>query len=526
METRKASYNPTIEELLALPGFEGYRVLAGEKNLSRCVESVNAMDVPDYYNWLAAGELLMSSCYAIHDDEKALSEFIPTLAAQGVAGMCIKSTRFLGEIPESMLRAAKELDFPLIDLPAEGRFADLSRAVTDEINRRRTAVLHSSLSVNHLLTQMITVGATLDEIAKTVSEISGSSVLIVDEINHRRGVFSPNGEELNEEEMHEGDVCHQICIEDYRVGKLCLWGGHTPIDEAVLWQILNVIPLEISRSHAVRESEKSSFSDFFLHLLTDRITDEQQEIERARSFGMDFSRPHVLLRVRFGHPQEVSSFFFRKSLFLRQLRSRMEEMGLRVQTVGGEVETMLLLTLERVGGELSAMLPQLEEITKRLFDEHRDLEIAIGCSRPHSALAGLPICASESALALRTAAAMGGRSFLQFDTLGILRLLYANDPQQESLVFIKEVLKDLIKVQSVQNDELIETLESFFRCLGNRREMARELYIHYNTVGHRLRRIEEMTHMSLDLPDDRLQLELALYLYKFRTSAAGQKREG
>ncbi|MBQ1241972.1 MAG: helix-turn-helix domain-containing protein, partial [Oscillospiraceae bacterium] len=49
---------------------------------------------------------------------------------------------------------------------------------------------------------------------------------------------------------------------------------------------------------------------------------------------------------------------------------------------------------------------------------------------------------------------------------------------------------------------------------------------HYNTVGHRLRRIEEMTHMSLDLPDDRLQLELALYLYKFRTSAAGQKREG
>ena len=86
----------------------------------------------------------------------------------------------------------------------------------------------------------------------------------------------------------------------------------------------------------------------------------------------------------------------------------------------------------------------------RLFDEHRDLEIAIGCSRPHSALAGLPICASESALALRTAAAMGGRSFLQFDTLGILRLLYANDPQQESLVFIKEVLKDLIKVQSVQ----------------------------------------------------------------------------
>lgn len=254
---------PTIAELLRLPVFAGYRVLAGEENLSRSVVGVNATDVPDYYSWVAEGELLVSSCYSMRDDAAEQERFIARLAERGLAGVCVKFSRYFDEVPECILRAAKERGFPLIELVPDVRFAELSRAVSEEIARRRTSVLKSALSVNQLLTQMITVGASLDEIAETVSEISGSSVLIVDEVNHRQGSFSPNGEKLDEDEMNEGSVCHQICIEDYRVGKLCLWGGHTPLSEAVLSQILQVIPLEISRSHAVRETENSSFTDFF-----------------------------------------------------------------------------------------------------------------------------------------------------------------------------------------------------------------------------------------------------------------------
>ncbi len=522
-----AAIFPTLEELLKTEAFAGSRVLAGEKNLGRRVESANSADVPDYYNWIAAGELLMSSCYAIRDDEKAQAEFIPTLAAQGLAGVCVKSSRFLDGVPECMLRAAQELDFPLIDLVPDVRFADLSRAVAEEIARRRTAALNSALSVNQLLTQMITVGASLDEIAETVSEISGSSVLIVDEVNHRRGCFSPNGEELGEDEMSEGDICHQIFIEDLRVGKLCLWGGHTPLSEAVLSQILHVIPLEISRSHAVRETENSSFTDFFFHLLSDRIVNEQLERERAMSLGLDLEAEHVLLRARFSRAQELGgySFFFRKSLFLRQLRSRIEELGLQVHMIQGEVETLLLLSYPGELGELSTYLPRLEKCVTQLFREHGELDIAIGCSRAHTKIVGLLACDREASLALRTAVDHGGRYFLQFDNLGILRLLYASDPQQESQLFVKEVFKDLLTDPTIQNAELLETLESYFRHQGNRREMARELYIHYNTVSYRLRRISELTHMSLERPEDRLQLELALYLYQFRTPQPVKERK-
>ncbi|MBQ3072657.1 MAG: helix-turn-helix domain-containing protein [Oscillospiraceae bacterium] len=290
---------------------------------------------------------------------------------------------------------------------------------------------------------------------------------------------------------------------------------------------MQVIPLEISRSHAVRETENSNFTDFLFHLLSDRVTNEQLEYERARAHGMELEDEHLLLRARFGHTKELSSygFFFQKSLFLRQVQSRIEEMGLQVRVIQSEVETLLLLSYPGNLGELSAFLPRIEACINRLFDEHRALEIAIGCSRAHTKIVGLLACDREASLALRTAVDHGGRYFLQFDNLGILRLLYANDPQRESQLFVKEVFKDLLTDPSVQKNELLETLESYFRHQGNRREMARELYIHYNTVSYRLRRLGELTHMSLDLPEDRLQLHLALYLYKFRTSAAGQKRE-
>jgi len=524
MNHESAFAYPTIAELLQLPVFAGCRVLAGEENLQRSVVGVNATDVPDYYHWVAGGELLLSSCYSLHKNEEEQRRFIARLAERGLAGACIKFSHYFGEVPACILSAAKELGFPLIDLAPDVRFADVSRAVAEEITRRRTAVLNSSLSVNRLLTQMITVGASLAEIAETVSEITGGGVLIVDEINHRRGSFSPDGAELSEE---DGTVCHAISIEDHRIGKLCLAGGDTDIREEILSQILQVIPLEISRSHAVRETENSNFTDFLFHLLSDRVTNEQLEYERARAHGMELEDEHVLLRARFGHTKELSSygFFFQKSLFLRQVQSRIEEMGLQVRVIQSEVETLLLLSHPGNLGEMSAFLPRVEACVMQLFDEHRALEIAIGCSRAHTKIVGLLACDREASLALRTAVDHGGRYFLQFDNLGILRLLYANDPQRESQLFVKEVFKDLLTDPSVQKNELLETLESYFRHQGNRREMARELYIHYNTVSYRLRRLGELTHMSLDLPEDRLQLHLALYLYKFRTSAAGQKRE-
>ena len=170
---------PTLKELLELPVFSGSRLLCGELSLDRPVAGVSLSDIPDYYNWIYPHELLVSTCYAIHDDPAAISCFIQTLDDHGMSGACIKPSRFLGEMPEAMLAAARRLEFPLIELPDQIRFADITKAVSDERLRRQTALLRSSLSVNQMLIQTITAGASLEQIADMVGEITGDRKSVV-----------------------------------------------------------------------------------------------------------------------------------------------------------------------------------------------------------------------------------------------------------------------------------------------------------------------------------------------------------
>ncbi len=61
-----------------------------------------------------------------------------------------------------------------------------------------------------------------------------------------------------------------------------------------------------------------------------------------------------------------------------------------------------------------------------------------------------------------------------------------------------------------KSTELVRTLEAYFEYNGNLTRMSEQLYTHYNTILYRINRINEITDMNLDDPNDRLNLEIAL----------------
>ena len=56
----------------------------------------------------------------------------------------------------------------------------------------------------------------------------------------------------------------------------------------------------------------------------------------------------------------------------------------------------------------------------------------------------------------------------------------------------------------------MRTLDAFLRLHGSLNAVARELYLHRNTVRQRLRRIAMLTGADLGDADERLALQLAL----------------
>ncbi|HVW44447.1 MAG TPA: helix-turn-helix domain-containing protein [Amycolatopsis sp.] len=76
--------------------------------------------------------------------------------------------------------------------------------------------------------------------------------------------------------------------------------------------------------------------------------------------------------------------------------------------------------------------------------------------------------------------------------------------------FRAQMLAPLAELGPMTRQRLCETLASWLRHLGDRRAVAEELHIHPQTVRYRLSQLRELFGDSLDDPDNRRRLTLAL----------------
>lgn len=138
MTSQHTADYPTLQEVLRLPVFAGCTVCGGVAGLGRRVSGVNLTDTPDYARWLAQGELLITTGFAIADDPQAVDALLPTAAEKGLSGVGIKPGRYLpSPLPMALTEKADRLGLPLLQLPTDMRFAELADAVSREIARRR-----------------------------------------------------------------------------------------------------------------------------------------------------------------------------------------------------------------------------------------------------------------------------------------------------------------------------------------------------------------------------------------------------
>ena len=138
MTAQHTSDYPTLGEVLRLPAFAGCIVCGGAAGLDRQVSGVNLTDTPDYARWLAQGELLITTGFAIADDPQAVDALLPTAMEKGLSGVGIKPGRYLPKpLSAELTEAADRLELPLLQLPDDVRFAELADTVSREIARRR-----------------------------------------------------------------------------------------------------------------------------------------------------------------------------------------------------------------------------------------------------------------------------------------------------------------------------------------------------------------------------------------------------
>jgi sugar diacid utilization regulator len=137
--------------------------------------------------------------------------------------------------------------------------------------------------------------------------------------------------------------------------------------------------------------------------------------------------------------------------------------------------------------------------------------VSTGIGNPYTGAARIGTSYAEARHAVDTTTLMSGLGgVVTFAELGISRLLARVRDVADLYEFARDVLGDLLEHERTHGSDYLATLTVYFNENNSPQRSARRLHTHPNTVAYRVRRIEEITGLSLSSYSDRLMLQVAL----------------
>jgi len=149
-----------------------------------------------------------------------------------------------------------------------------------------------------------------------------------------------------------------------------------------------------------------------------------------------------------------------------------------------------------------------ERLRRRVAKDADDDQLSVAVSGPKRGATGAHLALLQAEQAVSLVRTNGGKAkTTHFEDIGPYRFVLGQ-PASEIRAFSDRILGPLGADE--RNADLVQTLDAYLRLQGSVNGVARELYLHRNTVRHRLRRIAKLTGADLTNADSLLALRLAI----------------
>lgn len=547
----------TIEEMLQLEVLKPSKILSGKGGLGRRITKMNVMEVPDIVNWVGKGEFLLTTAYSIKDNIQKLQELIPQFNNKEVAGIGIKMKRYIDTIPQEILELADKLDFPIIELPFDISYSEIITPTLTEIINTQTSILLKIDRFHNRLMNVMLKGGSLKEIADAINQSIDSSVAIVENIfeNH---VFvgderisahfeksldkiirkKPYIDRLNrehssyylEKDKIDGQGVNRIVIpivtKDKNYGYIIIWEDNkslSPVELKVILASIPIIALDLIKKLSIFEIENKYKIEFFNDLLSKDESRQKRALSRASFFDFDRNLTYSVITIQVKDMEKIEKVTPNNSNYLHYANGRLLNIiekltRFRKEKIicGNKSDSLIILfgtisdNKERIKGSI---IEFCKEVGFYISKELGKKSISIGIGRSYENINDLWKSYDESKRAASNLKKIEGDIPIHYDDLGIYRILCYEELQPELIQFYKEILEPLVKYDRDKDSEMIRTLRMYFSCGGNLKKISEEMYTHYNTIIYRVQRIQDITGLQLDNPNDRLNAEISLKIY-------------
>lgn len=117
-----------VGDLFHLPIFKQVRLVGGRSGLNRKVEYVTVMEVPDIKNWLKGNDFIITSFYSVRNRVDEQCRLIRELS-DTCCCIAVKTGEYVCELSEQVIATADSCGLPLLELPHDLTYIDLSMRI-------------------------------------------------------------------------------------------------------------------------------------------------------------------------------------------------------------------------------------------------------------------------------------------------------------------------------------------------------------------------------------------------------------
>lgn len=537
----------TLREALEMPVFATAQVVAGHAGLDNEIRWVHIVEIPDaHYQWKRRGVLLLTAGYGLRDAPQRQEGLVPRLVEQGFAGMVFSTGYYFDHVPEVIRLEADQAGFPLIETGREVLFIEITEAILEQIVNRQYHLLQQSTQIHEQLTELVLEGGDLHSLAETLARLLERSVTIesasfrvlaaaqygrVDEARTRSVDSGRTTAELAQSLLDEGiydqllrhkgplhvaprpdlgmhmeRIVAPILVEREIYGYIWIIAGDRPLtdlDELAIVRGATVAALILFKEQAVHAAEAALRGDFLEQLLSD-TSDPTALSEGAGRLNYRLERPHQVLIVHGVSPVGGAVHAFPNDVG-DWLRSR----GLEALLVWRNENLVLVLECDQEETGLSLA----QELVQEISHPARRLLLGIGGLSPPCT--SLHASYNQASQALEIGIALGNQEgALAFSDLGLLSWLHRLPASALEDNPYYQKIRRLAEYDGGHKGQLLKSLETYLDHGGALLEASEVLYVHRNTLLHRLERLETLLEVDLRDPLQRLNLFAAVKAYR------------
>lgn len=511
----------TLKDFMELEQFPNQVLLTPELNPAAVViQHVSVIETP-IERFVRRGELVITTVLGCRDSESSFLEFIRSICESDAAAIAVAFPEDRDDlVPRRVLRYACKQGVPILRLPWEYRFAEITETVVTRLrfNEQQEAAAWETFQKKML--GMYLQHRDLRQAADLIARELGADVLIVDIggrpiADTRQQQLAPD-RPLPEGVMASYRLLLHINTQGQDVGCLYVDAAHaTPmlISKVLPFSsyILTPLLLWFDRNDISQSNRLRALDDIIRGLVSGSMQLSEDVLSHARTMGLRLARPYICLVANMelhllgrnlrewldDHEQELQQLLKQKG-FVPMATIYWDHIVIYAES--GVSPSMLVERLQRLVRvtfpELSCVWGISDETGSQEFDRlYREARLAADLCRRESGVTGV---------------------YSQKDIV-LYRLLSGCLDNASSSRMREKLIRPLLQYDTETGSHLEQVLLCYFQCNGNVCKTAETLHFHRQSLRYRLQKIQNLLDVRFDDHERMLQIELSLRLQRFDT---------